>query len=391
MTAPARRPWAWRALFVLAAAALVAASRGRARAPHDDEPPARWTLDPRPAVEVGTGEGEDALFRVTSAARLADGRIAVANAGTYQVRVFGPGGEHVATLGRRGSGPGEFQVPFWVGARADSLLVWDAALERLTVFDGRGGLARTAQFPSTGGAFPSLVGAFGDGSLLMASGVDHAAAARASGAWRGRTLLLRMSAAGRLLDTLTTLPSDERYSYASGDGMGVVAEDLPLGRRTVMAVSQGHVVFGTGEGYRIRAVDTARSTRVLLAKAYTPRAVSRLDIQEYWRRLVTLGGRADPARAEAERRRVPYPRTLPPYEDLLVASDRAVWIKDAQPPQGWDDPDTWRVYSAAGEPRATIVLPARLRPQAIGDDWILCTALDEHHRETVRLYRYRRG
>ena len=385
MHVPARRAPG----VLLMAAALAGCSDGE---PAPSATAVRWSVQERPALEIGTGEGEDALYRVTSAARLRDGRIAVANAGTQQVKLFGADGRHQASLGRRGGGPGEFQVPMWVGSHADSILVWDAALERLTVFDAGGKLARTTAFPTLGGSFPSVVGTFADGSLLLASGTDQEAAARQEGAWRGKTRLVRISPAGRVIDTLATVPSQERYSYRSGDGMGQVVEDLPFGRRTVMAVTDDGVVLGTGEEYRLRLVDTAGRERELVRAPWTPRPISSRDVEEYWSRMVTVGPRSNPGEAEAQRTRIPYPKTLPPYETLLVDAQGALWLGDAEPPQGWDDPDTWRIFSPDGVPLGTIELPARVRVQAVGADWILCTSLDPAtHRQTVRLYRYTRN
>ena len=375
------------AVAILLAAAAACADA----APAERSAAARWSVDAHPPVEIGSGEGEDALYRVTSAARLPDGRIVVANAGTQQIKLFGADGRHLASLGRRGGGPGEFQVPMWVGPHADSILVWDAALERLTVFDGTGRLARTTPFPTLGGSFPSVVGTFRDGSLLMASGTDPDAAQSGEGAWRGETRLVRVSPGGRVIDTLAVVPSTERYGYRSRDGMGQVVEDLPFGRRTVMAVVGNGVVVGTGEEYRIRLVDTTGIERDLLRVAWTPRPVSPANVREYWSRMVTIGGRSYAAEAEAQRERIPYPGTLPPYESLLVDETGAVWIKDPQLPEGWDDPDLWRIFSAHGAPLATIELPARVRPQAIGRNWILCTALDAADRQLVRLYHYRRA
>ncbi len=375
-----------RSCICTVAAALATACDKAENTPKSGHP--RWSVAPQPAVEIGSGEGADALYRVTAATRLRDGRIAVANAGTHQVKVFGAEGESLAGLGRRGSGPGEFQFPTWVGTHADTLLVWDAALERLTVFDSAGRLVRSVPV-SIGGSFPSVVGTFPDGTLLFASGT--AAPAAPAGAWRDNRHLVRVSPAGQVIDTLATVPSQERYSYRSSGGAGQVVEDLPFGRRTVMALAPGGILIGTGEEYRIRLVDTTGAEREVLRAEWTPRPVSPTDIREYWARMVTVGGRSDPAEAEAQRSRITYPRTLPPYDGLVVDSEGALWIKDAQPPQGWDDPDLWRIYSASGVPLATIELPARVRPQAIGKDWILGTALDGAERELVRLYRYRRN
>jgi hypothetical protein len=152
------------------------------------------------------------------------------------------------------------------------------------------------------------------------------------------------------------------------------------------------VVLGTGEEYRLRLIDTVGRERDLVRAQWTPRPVSSEDIEEYWSRMVTVGPRSNPAEAKAQRAKIPYPKTLPPYETLVVGTQGALWLGDAEPPHGWDDPDTWRIYSADGAPLATIELPARVRVQAVGVDWILCTAVDTAtHRQTVRLYRYTRN
>jgi hypothetical protein len=75
----------------------------------------------------------------------------------------------------------------------------------------------------------------------------------------------------------------------------------------------------------------------------------------------------------------------------VIDARGSLWIKDAQPPRGWDDPDEWRIFSPRGTPLATITLPPRARPREIGEDWVLCTVLDDADRETVRIYRYSRA
>mgnify|MGYP001821510072 FL=1 len=69
-----------------------------------------WSLSPEPVLEIGDLEGEAPyLFqRIWGACRLADGRIAVMDSPSAELRVFSPIGEHLRTFGRRGEGPGEF-------------------------------------------------------------------------------------------------------------------------------------------------------------------------------------------------------------------------------------------------------------------------------------------
>ncbi len=67
------------------------------------------------------------------------GRIYVADVGQSHVTVFDSAGSFVRTIGRRGSGPGEFHQPMQLGIdNADTLFVYDVGLRRLTKFSPDG-------------------------------------------------------------------------------------------------------------------------------------------------------------------------------------------------------------------------------------------------------------
>jgi hypothetical protein len=109
------------------------------------EPQARgvevWTLSGEPLLEIGVREGEDAyqLHRARSSARLDDGRIVVANAGSQELRFFDSEGVFLRAVGGDGEGPGEFRYPTRVRKTGqDSLLVWDQRLQRISFFDPSG-------------------------------------------------------------------------------------------------------------------------------------------------------------------------------------------------------------------------------------------------------------
>lgn len=77
--------------------------------------PPRLSLSVEPTLQIGSRGGhETALHRVVGTTRLADGRIVVANAGTGELRAFGPAGEFVdldgRTIGKAGSWPGTKSV-----------------------------------------------------------------------------------------------------------------------------------------------------------------------------------------------------------------------------------------------------------------------------------------
>lgn len=78
-----------------------------ARSVFDDPNLPRWEFDPTPVLEIG-GEDERegyALERVGDAVLL-EGKLAVADRGAGEVRVYSLGGELMFRSGRSGDGPG---------------------------------------------------------------------------------------------------------------------------------------------------------------------------------------------------------------------------------------------------------------------------------------------
>jgi len=93
----------------------------------------RWSLVEErriagPEIEVGM---------VRDLALHPDGTVFVADLDPVTVHVFGPDGRALATIGQRGSGPGEFGDAF-LALRGDTLLVQDRRASRVTRFDRTG-------------------------------------------------------------------------------------------------------------------------------------------------------------------------------------------------------------------------------------------------------------
>ncbi len=67
-----------------------------------------WSIAAEPELVIGTFEGdpEYQLFQVEGALRLPDGRIAIGNTGSGEIRIFDASGVFLRSLGRKGEGPG---------------------------------------------------------------------------------------------------------------------------------------------------------------------------------------------------------------------------------------------------------------------------------------------
>lgn len=347
---------------------------------------AHWALAASPLVRVGADEGGQSLHRVAGATRLSDGRIVVANAGSHQVRIFGADGSLVRDIGRVGDGPGEFRSLAWVGARADTLVVWDIVASRISRFLTDGTFL-TSTTPEGVGMFAQVVGAYPDGSLLFSSELPEGQMP-AAGVRRGRALLLRVSAQGRLMDTLASVPATEQFVSTSEGGRGLRIEALPFGRRTVMALSGDDLYVGTGEDAGIRLVGRDGAMSEVLRVPAARKQVTGADIDAYWKNLVDVGERRGARSGDVRPGgNIPYPDELPPY--VALNADRAgrLWIGESRRPREWEHPATWWVYSPDGRLTATIQLPPRLHVLDIGEDWLLARERDRAERETVSVYR----
>jgi 6-bladed beta-propeller len=107
-----------------------------------------WRIALSDTTRIGlfgiTPEGDERyLARDVGAARLADGRVAVADQLAYSVRIFEADGSFSEAVGRRGEGPGEFVSLgglFRIGG--DSLLAVDQG-PRWTLLDPFGNFVQT--------------------------------------------------------------------------------------------------------------------------------------------------------------------------------------------------------------------------------------------------------
>ena len=93
----------------------------------------QWRFADVPSLVIGVVEGDDAyqFFRASSAVRLSDQTIVVANNGTAQIRFFDPRGRFIRQVGRWGGGPGEFR---WLQSvqvtEGDTVVAFDGRLRR---------------------------------------------------------------------------------------------------------------------------------------------------------------------------------------------------------------------------------------------------------------------
>ncbi len=91
-----------------------------------------WELDTTGTLDLHA-PAEEPLFRAVSATVLNDTTY-VLESSSNRIRVFGPDGILVRTMGGRGEGPSEFTSPRGLASRDGSIVVWDGSLDKVVVF-----------------------------------------------------------------------------------------------------------------------------------------------------------------------------------------------------------------------------------------------------------------
>ena len=105
-----------------------------------------WGDNPKVALEfiqkIGELEAEDEnylLYRPRDIIKDAQGNLYILDAGNYRIQKYDPNGKFLATFGRRGQGPSEFQIPFSIRLdNADNLLVGEFDSNIIMVLDQNG-------------------------------------------------------------------------------------------------------------------------------------------------------------------------------------------------------------------------------------------------------------
>lgn len=344
-----------------------------------------WRIGPEPTVSIGalTGEEPYLLHRADDAVMLPDGRIAIANTGTNEIRVFDASGLHQATLGRAGDGPGEFTalagVASWPG---DSIVAWDSRVRTVAVFDSEGGLGRS--FVLDGDDRPDEPRmALSDGTVLGRA-VD---AGGGPGYRRENSTYELHDATGSVRVSLGDHPG--RESFINMDGRMAVFGLLPFSRSLHEASWGESVILTPDDHYEIRVHDgTTGALAHIIRREYANRAPTREEVDQA---IDDALGRTSLTGDQLEWTRegykgMPLVEHFPAFRTLLTDELDHLWVREATLP-GMDRPaPLWTVFDPDGRVLGFVETPEGLTILEIGAEYILGHATDDLGVESVQVW-----
>lgn len=323
-----------------------------------------------------------------------DGTVFVVDERPTRIKVFDPNGRLTRTIGRDGSGPGEFRVAY-IAVLGDTLVAQDARNSRATSFNWRTGTMLSERRTACCYFFP--IGIDGSGRAVIRSILPSP-----DSALPNVQAFVRFPVNGTTADTVF-VPGGGRkdaskpWVVREGDlvKMSVV---VPFQPRALHAVDRsGTFVTGFSSEYLLRRSSTGRDTTALFGRAWSPSPVSDAEkIRIVEQRIAEVRANDDELAESTVRAAFDpsyIPDVRPAFEGLwvdaagrtwtrLVSSDTAIVQFDLFDADGrWLDVLS---VSASDWPRST------WSPVALGRNEVAVPLEGDDGRPLVRVFRIER-
>lgn len=353
-----------------------------------------WRVDPEPRVRIGLTEGDPPyLFsNIEAALLLSDGRIAVADRGSSELRFYSADGVFERAVGGPGEGPGEMgYIRDMDRCGADSLFVFEIDFNNV-VFTATGDYVREAR-PWEGSSRarrPYALRCARNGHYA-AVGWENLDGPRSIGFYRAMapTWILAPTHAHASADSvqdaglvfateLGTMLSSERIGRPTG------SSPHPLGRALRFAVSEDAVYLGTGESFEVQQYDWNGPLSRLIRWPGEDLTIREEHIAAY--RASQLDSVSDEQRPALERSlmEMPMPPAFPAYQRIEADPQGNLWVEEFRRPG--ESSQNWTVIGADGALLGSVALPSALLVTDIGADAIVGVTRDELGVERVQVH-----
>ncbi len=324
---------------------------------------AEWSVDPVPLLDIRDDNpgGEVMLGEAVHVTRLPDGGVLVSDRALHALRFFNAEGAFERAVGRKGTGPGEFEYIATAYRCGDSVFVEELAAQRIMVHALDGSLARTQSASAFSGGNNAYLSACNSDGLFVHHGWYQFDAER-TGRSRESVPVWVTASTGERRAELDSVLGPEYLAYGYGAGPAL------LGRTPSLAIGRRHVYVGTADSGVVQVFTLDRTPAGERRLPGSPRRATDADLERA-KRLDSMGQSALQQRQTREEWAFDTPPAfLPAYDALVVDADDFLWVR--RHPAANEERVEWIVFDTDGTHIATVPLPALLTVHEIGRDYV---------------------
>ncbi len=319
-----------------------------------------------------------ALYLVNGAVFLSDGRIAVVNRGTSQVKVFSPAGDLLSEFGRQGQGPGEFKNLWSVHVRGvDTLVVGDYRPWRFSFFTPEGELLRRVELKPAVIERPD----FAIPLEIGAGFVMEEPSFQVQDEWVDRVVPLRVYGEdGEVTGTVGDFWMD-RVGYQSKE-IGYVGNPIFGARASFSHLRDDLVLYGTGRYEQLEIWNIAGELQGIVRWKSREREVPPTDVdvwrrqrRESWEARFDITPQMEQVIEAQIGEHLPVAHLYPGHDQVVVSQEGGIWVEEYRRPLD-EGPARWWVFGTDWRFLCSASLPSDLRVLAVGGNRVLGLARD---------------
>lgn len=312
-------------------------------------------------LSIGVAEGEEEyMFQMVSDIEADEqGHIYVVERRLALIRVFDEKGEYSRTIGTRGQGPGEMQMPIYVQViDQDEIAVHDYLGQRLSYFSMDGAFLRQTSTASTRSPFiPIRIGPQGNLATIAAFGPPPVGGKQ-----------LRYFNAN--LELISMIAKEERDMRKTFD----------IGKPTWFCdvSSSGRIFWGDSKEYVINILNNDCTLIRRITKAYELLGITAED-EEYYRERY--------ASALERGLKIEFRGHYPAFGDINVDEEERLFVRTFKKVEGRDNRYYHDVFDTEGKYVATVPIRANLSREAVWKNNRLYTIeMNEEGYQQVKRY-----
>lgn len=362
-------------------AGCVSGDGGEADAPVPPGTPLEIDSEPRLSIGVVEGDTLRQFHEVVTPFLLPNDRLVVPVAGAREIRVFGPDGDFVRSLGGPGEGPGEIGSLDAAWTRGDTVEAFDSGLHRILRFHPDGSV-ESVQLEGIPSAQRAVPGALQGGWVLY--GVSDAGMGR-----RDEMTVHRFARDGSHRGVIARVKGMARFRTPAIGGPD------PLSPRALFGLNRGEVYVAETLSPRIRVFDPSGNLKREITWEPKDSPSGDAVVQEV---VDSAVARAESGEATALRRRLesfPVRERVSAFWDFIVDDEGYLWIRPFEPIRharalgGFDGPGPggrWLLITPDGARVGSVEMPDELEPIRITSDAVIGIRRDALGVESVGVH-----
>jgi hypothetical protein len=341
----------------------------------------RLSLAAKPRLVIGNNADSVYRFRqVRAVMLLTDGRIAVADGGSRQLRLFTAQGQFLSRTAVQGTVRGQNLNMSWVRRLGGDTIAIDTDFSNVALYSNTGQFVRTAALPPWVDADPGrrpllatlLNSGLGVGAPRPGNSTSHPTGSR----WTDSVRLQLVTASSDVPRELGTFP------YVEMEQGTLRPTTVWLSSILVFAGDDDRFYVGFGDRYEIRVYAGDGKLQSIIRRSWTPTPITDDDWEHWvveWSKLWVRTTGAERERDVQEVRESPWAEQNPAFSQFIVDRGGRLWVREAH----WQDaigagslagipavPSSWSVFDSRGRWLGDVSMPTGFQPFEIGTDYV---------------------